>query len=360
MLLTRPPHVINFFGRNVGGPGYLVWSMTVGGVVVARSDMNSLIGMYGAVKLTNGGFQQSTAFSSSPGWSFTGGGGSANEYNSAPFNVWLQGLTALPSNAILGAGLSIYAPDADGYWGVLQKTATMSTTYTNFVVGATYTISFWGTSRMCCTANQVNDLGLSVSNIGQVYYNSAVGTAVYASNAVWFWQPFMSNTFTATSTTHTLTFSTTNPRAAADVTTFIDDVRVVATSCPLLTGQYYMPRAEVFATSGYSHTFAQAESVCNAYGARVAFTQEVYQAQRDGADWCSCSWVQEGLALYPITTSFAGGCGGFSIGVRSCGAQSFISGNLFAVTCWGIKPATGTAGIQPFNSAYWNNPTATD
>ena len=352
-------NVFHFFGRNVGGPGYVVWSLTVGGVVVARSDMNSRIGVYGAVKLQNGGFQQSTSFSNSPGWTFAGGG-AASEYNSAPYNVWLQGMAALPSNAIIGAGLSIYAPDADTLWGVLQNKASMSTTYSNFVVGSTYTISFWATTRMCCTPNQVNDLGITISSIGSVFYNSAVGSAVYTSNAVWFWQPFMTSQFIATSTSHTITFTTTNPRAQPDVTTFVDDVRVVATSCTPLTGQYYMPRAEVFATQGYAHTFQQAEATCAAYNARVATTQEMYQAQRDGADWCSCSWVAEGIALYPITTSFYGGCGGFTIGVRSCGSTSWISGNLFAVACWGMKPAPSTAGILPFNTAYWNNPTAVD
>ena len=352
-------NVFHFFGRNVGGPGYVVWSLTVGGVVVARSDMNSRIGPYGAVKLQNGGFQQSTSFSNSPGWTFAGGG-AANEYNSAAYNVWLQGMSPLASNAVVGAGLSIYAPDADTFWGVLQNKASMTTTYTNFVVGATYVIYFWGTSRMCCTPNQVNDLGVAISGVGSVFYNSAVGSTVYSSNAVWFWQPFMTSQFTATSTTHTITFTATNPRSQPDVTTFVDDVRVMASACPSLTGQYYMPRAEVFATSGYSQTFQQAQATCNTYGARVATTQEMYQAQRDGADWCSCSWVQEGVALYPITTSFSSGCGGFEIGVRNCGSQSWIPGNLFAVACWGMKPATGTSGVLPFNTVYWNNPTAVD
>jgi hypothetical protein len=352
-------NVFHFFGRNVGGPGYVVWSLAVGNVVVARSDMNSRIGPYGAVKLQNGGFQQSTSFSNSPGWTFAGGG-AANEYNTAAYAGWLVGMAPLASNAVVGAGLSIYAPDADTFWGVLQNKASMTTTYTNFVVGATYVIYFWGTSRMCCTPNQVNDLGVAISGVGSVFYNSAVGSVVYSGNVAWFWQPFMTSQFTATSTTHSITFTTTNPRAQTDVTTFIDDVRVVATSCPSLTGKYYMPRAEVFGTAGYTKTPQQAQATCNAFGARVATTQEMYQAQRDGGDWCSCSWVQEGVALYPITTTFSTGCGGFDIGVRQCGSQSWVAGNLFAVACWGMKPATGTAGVLAFNSVYWNNPTAVD
>ena len=366
-------NVFHFFGRNVGGPGYIVYSLTVGGVVVARSDMNSRAGVYSAVKLANGGFQQSTSFSATPGWTFSlgacsstgmctgaGGGGVGSEYNSAPFSPWLQGLAALPPNAVTGAGVSIYAPDGDTKWGILWKSATATTTYSNFVVGATYSVSFWATSRMCCVANQVNDLGISLSNIGSVFYNSAVGAAVYSSNAVWFWQPFMSSVFTATSTTHSITFSATNPRGQADVATFFDDVRIVATSCPALTGQYYMPRAEVFATGSYVHTFQQASAACQAFNARLAFTQEVYQAQRDGADWCDCAWVQEGIAVYPISTSFYAGCGGFTIGVRTCGSQSWVAGNTFSATCWGLKPPPGTADIRPFNSVYWNNPTAVD
>lgn len=350
-------NVFHFFGRNVGGPGYVVWSLTVGGVVVARSDMNSRIGPYGAVKLQNGGFQQSTSSTNAPGWTFAGANAASE---TSVWAGWLAGLAPLATNAVTGAGLSIYAPDGDTYWGTLQNRASMTTTYSNFVVGATYTINFWATARMCCVANQVNDLGVTISNIGSVYYESAVGAAVYSADVVWFWQPFMTTQFTATSTSHTITFTTTNPRAQSDVTTFVDDVRVMASACPSLTGQYYMPRAEVFATSGYSQTPQQAQATCNAYGARVATTQEMYQAQRDGADWCSCSWVQEGVALYPITTSFYTGCGGFDIGVRNCGSQSWVAGNLFAVACWGMKPATGTAGVLPFNTVYWNNPTAVD
>jgi hypothetical protein len=377
--LTLQPgrNVLHFFASNTAGPGYIVFSLSVGGVVVARSDMNTRINLYATQKIPNGGFQQST-FSqpiggaqffqgskpygytgTSPGWTLAGGAGIASDYS-----VWSG--NAAPVNAVTGAGFGYFAPDGDGMFGILQGTSpgSMVYQYTKFVVGATYLISFWATSRwMTASTTHVNDLGVQIGSAPMIFYQSQVGSQVYTVGKVW-WQPYMTNTFTATAASEPIIFGASDPQGG-DTTTFVDDIRIQAVSCPALTGEFYKPRAEVFATRGYSHTFAQAAATCATYGARVAFQQEVFQALRDGADWCSCSWVQEGYALYPITTSFDNGCGGFNIGVRSCASTSWINGNVFAVTCWGMKPPpSSTATIMPFNNiaggAFWNNPTAVD
>ena len=37
------------------------------------------------------------------------------------------------------------------------------------------------------------------------------------------------------------------------------------------------------------------------------------------------------------------------------GSQSWVAGNTFSATCWGLKPPPGTTDIRPFNSVYWNH-----
>lgn len=117
----------------------------------------------------------------------------------------------------------------------------------------------------------------------------------------------------------------------------------------------------------YSATFDEAEAICGSYGARVATPAEISTAQGQGAQWCACSWANDGTAYYPmntITPAMGGGCG--SAGVNNCGnmSQSLSWGgkkaNAACVSCVGMKPPQGTPDVQAFNTLtnVWNNPMA--
>jgi len=112
---------------------------------------------------------------------------------------------------------------------------------------------------------------------------------------------------------------------------------------------------QVFAVGpGYQYTKAEAPSICAKYGARVASTAELAQAQLNGADWCFSGWVSDSsTGKWPITTSAIGGCGGRQ------GIIEWTPGDRAGVNCIGRKPAresTNSANILPFNPDLWNQP----
>ena len=109
----------------------------------------------------------------------------------------------------------------------------------------------------------------------------------------------------------------------------------------------------------YNYTKAQAQGICSQYGAQVATTAQLQDAQTKGADWCFTGWVSDSnTAMYPITTSIGSGCGNGNTGVINYNPPNNIAG----VNCYGPKPGIDNypAGtIMPFNQSSWDyNPNA--
>ncbi len=123
-------------------------------------------------------------------------------------------------------------------------------------------------------------------------------------------------------------------------------------SAPVVTGP-----VQVYAVGpDYRHTKAEAAGVCARYGATVATTAQLADAQRAGADWCFSGWVADGGGKWPITTSPIGGCGGRQ-GVIEWTPDSGKAG----VNCYGPKPRptdVATGVIKPFNGDMWDQPAA--
>lgn len=72
----------------------------------------------------------------------------------------------------------------------------------------------------------------------------------------------------------------------------------------------------------YNLNFADAEKACLDVKAVVANFDQLYQAWRDGLDWCNAGWLSDGSVQYPITNP-RGPCGGDKNGpgLRSYGRQ---------------------------------------
>jgi hypothetical protein len=105
---------------------------------------------------------------------------------------------------------------------------------------------------------------------------------------------------------------------------------------------------------GYNISQAQAQEVCTLYGAQVATTAQVQQAQQAGADWCYTGWVSDSnTPIFPITTSLQDGCGSGSPGIKPYLPPS----NMAGVNCYGTKPAQNdypSGIIMPFNQSVWS------
>ncbi len=114
---------------------------------------------------------------------------------------------------------------------------------------------------------------------------------------------------------------------------------------------------QVFAVGpGYNYTQAQAQSICQKYGATVATTAQLNEAQTYGADWCFTAWVSDNnTSMYPITTSIQGGCGNGSTGLIQYNTGNGMAG----VNCYGSKPTIDSYPINtilPFSQTAWDQP----
>ena len=118
---------------------------------------------------------------------------------------------------------------------------------------------------------------------------------------------------------------------------------------------------QVFAVGpGYNYTQGQAQQICSQYGAQVATTAQLQDAQSKGADWCFSAWVSDSNnPMYPITTSTGGGCGNGGTGI-----MSWNPGGVAGVNCYGPKPGIDNYPLNtilPFNQSSWDyNPNAPD
>jgi hypothetical protein len=118
---------------------------------------------------------------------------------------------------------------------------------------------------------------------------------------------------------------------------------------------------QVFAVAGpggqsYKYTKSQAEQVCSKYGAKVATSSQLKDAQKNGADWCFTGWVSDSNSpQYPITTRTYRGCGQGNSGIQSWGTENGRAG----VNCYGSKPDINdyeVGEILPFSETEWNQP----
>jgi hypothetical protein len=101
---------------------------------------------------------------------------------------------------------------------------------------------------------------------------------------------------------------------------------------------------QVFHIADNLFTYDDAEAVCRAYGADLATYDQMVDAYKKGANWCSYGWTKEQMALYPVQYSYwqklqdsdpeeAGACG-----VPGINGGFFENPNMqFGVNCYGSK-----------------------
>ena len=101
---------------------------------------------------------------------------------------------------------------------------------------------------------------------------------------------------------------------------------------------------QVFHVSDNTHSFEDARALCKAYGARLATYNEVNNAQRDGAEWCSYGWSEDQMALYPTQKSTYDKLQKIKGHEHDCGRPGINGGYIanpeveFGANCYGYKP----------------------
>lgn len=101
---------------------------------------------------------------------------------------------------------------------------------------------------------------------------------------------------------------------------------------------------EVFHIASNDFTFNEARDICDKYNSRLANYDEIENAYRNGANWCSYGWSKDQLALFPTQKSLFNELKQIPGHENDCGRPGINGGyfknkNLkFGVNCYGVKP----------------------
>jgi len=110
-------------------------------------------------------------------------------------------------------------------------------------------------------------------------------------------------------------------------------------------------KEQVYHLSDNIFTYDDAQAACSAYDGRLANLDEMIEAYKNGADWCSYGWSDGQLALYPTQTD---SWQELQDGTRKnqCGKPGVNGGFFnnkefqFGANCYGKKPPVKTSEIE--------------
>lgn len=101
---------------------------------------------------------------------------------------------------------------------------------------------------------------------------------------------------------------------------------------------------QVYHIPNNKYTYENAKAICNAYGSRLASIEEMQQAYKNGADWCSYGWSEGQMALYPTQTEKWKNLQNIKGHQHDCGRPGINGGYIanpnikFGINCYGYKP----------------------
>jgi hypothetical protein len=105
-----------------------------------------------------------------------------------------------------------------------------------------------------------------------------------------------------------------------------------------------VPKPEVFNIADNVYTYDDAQTVCSAYGARLATYDEIESAYQDGAEWCNYGWSEGQMIFFPTQKKTWDALQKTKKNKHSCGRPGVNGGFIenpyaqFGINCYGIKP----------------------
>ena len=108
---------------------------------------------------------------------------------------------------------------------------------------------------------------------------------------------------------------------------------------------------QVFHVPG-QYNYTDARALCRAYGGSLANIKQMYQAYKDGAEWCDYGWSEDQMALYPTQTKTWQAFKESELNKEDCGRPGVNGGytmdlnQLLGVNCFGPKPSRNGKKIQ--------------
>jgi hypothetical protein len=118
------------------------------------------------------------------------------------------------------------------------------------------------------------------------------------------------------------------------------------------TDQSYQPstvpeikyKKQVFNIPGNYYNYTDAQTLCQAYGSRLADYSEIENAYGKGAEWCNYGWSQDQMALFPTQAETYKNLQKIPGHEHDCGRPGVNGGYIanpnvrFGVNCFGYKP----------------------
>jgi hypothetical protein len=124
------------------------------------------------------------------------------------------------------------------------------------------------------------------------------------------------------------------------------------------TGPSLKMRKQVFHIPANIYDYENAKALCDAYGAKLANIDQMEEAHKDGAEWCSYGWSDNQMILYPTQKSTWEELQKSNDPTKknSCGRPGINGGYMsnasmkVGVNCYGAKPEINPASSKLMSS----------
>ena len=106
----------------------------------------------------------------------------------------------------------------------------------------------------------------------------------------------------------------------------------------------YLKKKQVYHIPDNTFNFIEGKALCKAYGGRLATYNELEDAYKNGADWCSYGWSKNQMALFPTQKEKWDELQKIKGHENDCGRPGINGGYIknknvnFGVNCYGKKP----------------------
>ena len=109
---------------------------------------------------------------------------------------------------------------------------------------------------------------------------------------------------------------------------------------------------EVFNIRDNIFSYDEAKAVCKAHNSELATLEQMIEAYKRGANWCSYGWSEGQLALYPTQSDFWNRLQNDPYRKNECGKPGVNGGYFenpnykFGANCYGVKPEPKSNEIE--------------
>lgn len=120
--------------------------------------------------------------------------------------------------------------------------------------------------------------------------------------------------------------------------------------------------SEVYHIPGNQFTYNDANAICNAFDSDLATLDQLKNAQKQGASWCSYGWSKDHLALYPTSQNSWNFLQSKEGREYDCGIPGINGGYLpnnnikLGANCYGVKPKESELDSEYLKSHYPKTP----